>query len=117
MERPSLFKVPPGTVADVKIIDTTSTINNLEAGYLMEPPIPGFSHLPELPSWSFLIESGNGRKALFDLGVPKDWRKMAPASIGHVDQLGWRVEVDHNVSDILQQNDYKLDSIDSIIWR
>ncbi|KAJ5825942.1 hypothetical protein N7474_003080 [Penicillium riverlandense] len=116
MERPTLFKVPPGAVADVKIIDTTSKITNLEAGYLMEPPIPGFSHFPELPSWSFLIESGNSRKALFDLGVPKDWRKMAPASIGHVDQLGWRVGVDHNVSDILQQNDYKLDSIDSIIW-
>ena len=117
MEKHKLFNVPSGAVANVKIIDTTSKIGKLPVEFLMEPPILGFQYMGELPSWSFLVESATGRKALFDLGIPKDWQNMAPVIVKLLNGWGWDVSVGMNTSEILEENGYKLDSINSIIWR
>jgi len=117
MAQSTRFPVPSGAVATVKIIDTTSKIAKLPVEFLMTPPMPGFQYMPELPSWSFLVENPTGRKALFDLGIPKDWENMAPAVVKFVKEQGWDVEAQKNTSEILQENGYTLESIGSIIWR
>lgn len=112
------FPVPASIeTVQVRIIDSTSKIENLQVNLLMEPPIHGLEYLPALPSWSFLIEHPSGQKALFDLGVPKDWRSFPPASVGHIDQFGWEVTVEKEVIDVLGENGVSADQINSIIWR
>lgn len=111
------FKVPSGAVANVRIIDTTTSIKQLAVKYLMTPPIPGFDILPELPTWSFLVESDTGKKALFDLGVPPNWEDFAPAVMKRLTTNGWEVKADKHVVDILKENQVDPASINSIVWR
>ncbi len=99
----------------VRIIDTTSRIGNVPTGALIEPMIAGFTHLPTVPSWSFLIEhTSSGRKILFDLGVPKDWKDMSPAVT--VDPT-WHIDVNRDTSEILGDYGIAVEDISSIIWR
>ena len=74
-------KVPSGKTISVRIIDSTSSINKLPVSALMGPPVPGFDLLPETGTWSFLLEHDSGRNLLFDLGIPTDWRDLAPVSV------------------------------------
>lgn len=85
---------------------------------LMEPPVPGFDYMPRIPSWSFLIESAaTGRKALFDLGIPKDVDHMAGPVVQALKDYGWKVEVEKNVADVLVEGGVDLNEIHSIVWR
>lgn len=71
----------------------------------------------DIPAFAFLIEH-NGQKLLFDLGVRKDWEANGPPSLADPVKFGgWEVEVEKNVSEVLQDNGTSLDSIDAIIWR
>ncbi|KAJ6134635.1 hypothetical protein N7523_000957 [Penicillium sp. IBT 18751x] len=111
------FTVPAGDQSvQVRIIDSTARIDNLELKLLMEPPYRGLKYMPTMPSWSFLIEHPSGKKALFDLGVPKSWKSFPPAAIGHIDSLGWNVRVEEEVIDILSRNGVRPEGISSIIW-
>jgi hypothetical protein len=112
------FPVPAGNHAvQVRIIDSTSRIGNLEFGFLMKPPMDGIKLMPTMPSWSFLIEHPSGKKALFDLGIPKSWKSFPPPAVGHIDGLGWDIRVDKEVIDILSENGVQPEKISSIIWR
>jgi hypothetical protein len=112
-----LFPIPAGAVADVSIVDTTSRIRGIAADYLMEPAVEGFDTMPEIPAWSFLVESPGGKKALFDLGVPKDWRSFSPEIQKHLETSGWEVEVTKDTADILTEHGRDLHEVGSIIWR
>lgn len=83
----------------------------------MKPPLDGMKYMPTLPSWSFLIEHSSGQKALFDLGVPKDWHSLAPSVVDPLESRGWDITVDKEVIDILQEDGIAADQINSIIWR
>ena len=84
----------------------------------MQPPITGFEYMPELPSWSFLVESSTtGKKALFDLGIPPDWETFAPVVTAHLKTAGWDVRAEKHTSQILEENGVDLKGIGSIIWR
>lgn len=84
----------------------------------MEPPVPGFEWMPELPSWSFLIESStSGKKALFDLGIPPDWENFAPSVANRLKTNGWEVHAEKNTSQILEEQGVDLNGIGSIVWR
>lgn len=115
MDNSLLFNVPPGAVADVRIIDTTSRIGNFTVDYLMQPPMPGFEAMPEFPSWSFLVENSEGHRALFDLGVPVDWFDLPPVTLKKFTY--WDLNVEKGVDEILVDHGYELESIESIIWR
>lgn len=112
------FTVPPGKVAQVRVIDTTSRLRLLKATFLMSPSMPGFEFFPEMPSWSFLVEGPSGKKALFDLGVPTDFKDLSPlqANPPYMEPV-WDIEVQKPVSEILQEHGVPLESISSIIWR
>lgn len=73
--------------------------------------------MPELPTWSFLVESDTGKKALFDLGVPPDWETFAPAVTKRLKTNGWEVHADKHVVDILKDHQVDASSINSIVWR
>lgn len=113
------FTVPPGDVARVRIIDTTTRIKTLETHHVMRPPMAGMHVLPELPAWSFLVESSNGGKALFDLGVPPNYHDLAPWVLQFLDLpgWGWKVTADTHVVDVLKDEGVDPASITHIIWR
>lgn len=70
----------------------------------------------EIATFAFLVEH-NEQKILFDLGVRKDWKSSSPPSLAEPVKLGgWKVEVEQDVPEILQDNGTSLDSIDAIIW-
>lgn len=73
----SKFPVPASTqTVGVRIIDSTTSIENLQLKFLMKPPIDGLEYLPPLPSWSFLIEHPSGKNVLYDLVVARNWRSF-----------------------------------------
>jgi hypothetical protein len=111
----TLFKIGAGKLVKVSIIDTTSRIGNVPLELLATPPIPGFSHLGAVPSWSFLVEhEDSGKKILFDLGIPPDWHNMSPAISTFP---GWDISAQENTIDILEANGISGSQINSIIWR
>lgn len=111
------FDVPPGAVAKVSIIDSTLRFSNIKAGYMTKPPVEGFDELSTFPTWSFLVESPNGRKALFDLGAHKELGRNVPRVENHVKSHGWQVDVQEDVADILKRHGVDLKEIESVIWR
>lgn len=109
------FEVPPGETVRVCVVDTTSRIGKVPTGALVEPSIFGYTHLDDCPSWSFLIQHElSGKKVLFDLGVPQDWKQMSPTVT--IDPK-WHVEVVKDTSEILEENGISPEQINSIIWR
>lgn len=112
------FTLPQGAVARVSILDSTTKLINLPATSLVTPSIPGFDVVPDNPSWCFLIESSAGRRAIFDLGVPPNWREVfPPAIVDIVRRVGFNSEADRHVADILQEHGVEPSSISSVVWR
>ena len=118
MPSPPKFDVPPGAVTRVSVIDTTLRVPGIPAKIFTQPTVPGFDVLPEVTTWSFLVESSDGRrKVLFDLGVPKDRQKgFSPAMNARVPKQ-FDVRVDRDVTEILQENGVDPSEIEAIIWR
>ena len=115
---PPELVVPPGTVAQVSIIDSTTSISNAHADLLILPPLKGLDRFNDIPSWSFLIESeATGRKALFDLGVMPNWRDLSPVTAGILKKRDWIIEAKQHVAEILRNQEMPLESINSVIWR
>lgn len=117
MDIPTTPIAPPGAVAKVTIVDSTATLKGLSVPYLMGPPMPGFDTMQDMPCWVFLIESSTGQKALFDLGIRKDWRNLPPVIVDKVEKAGWTLDIPKNTIEVLQDHGVKAEEIGSIIWR
>lgn len=111
------FTVPPGAVAKVSIIDSTARLGNLRASHLCKPPIEGFETLQTMPTWSFLIESPSGKKALFDLGVHVDLTNYIPRIQSYIKEYNWKIESKEPVADIIRRQGVDPKEIHSVIWR
>lgn len=111
------FDVPPGAVAKVSIIDSTLRFSKIKANYMTKPAVEGFDELPTFPTWSFLVESPSGRKALFDLGGHKELGRYIPRVGDHIKRLGWQLDVQEDVADILRSHGVDPKEIESVIWR
>lgn len=86
--------------------------------FLIKPPfIEGWDDFGVVPTWSFLVESPSGKKAVFDLGLHKDPSRLPPPIFDVVNQEGVTAEVKEHVADIIKQNGVDLNTINSIIWR
>lgn len=114
--RPS-FNVPSGAVAKVSIIDSSTRLSNLAASHLCKPPVEGFETLQTLPTWSFLVDSPSGKKALFDLGVHVDLTKYIPRTQNNIKKNGWKVETKEHVADIIKRHGVDPKEINTVIWR
>lgn len=111
------FDVPRGAVAKVSIVDSTLRLSKLKVSHLTRPPVEGFDEFPALPTWSFLVESPSGKKALFDLGVHKELRRYVPHIEKGIKERGWQVDVQEHVADTLRAHGVDPSEIDSVIWR
>ncbi|KAF4446560.1 N-acyl homoserine lactonase AttM [Fusarium austroafricanum] len=111
------FDVPEGKVAKVSIIDSSFRLSNMPLTHLMTPAMKGMDSMPKLTTWSFLVEGPSGKKALFDLGVPKNpLENFSPKYANTIKNSNWNVEVPKNVADILEDNGMQSSEIDSVIW-
>lgn len=79
--------------------------------------IEGFTHLPTIPCWVFLIEHSSGKKVLFDLGIRKDWRNLSSQVTTQLDGFNWDIEIKKDVFEILADEGIAGKEINSIIWR
>lgn len=115
------FDVPPGAVAKVSIIDSTMRLSNIPASLATRPPVEGLDVFPTMPLWSFLVESPDGRKALYDLGAHKELGRYVPSIEEGVREAiekgGWQLEVKEDVADILRGHGVGPNEINSVIWR
>ncbi len=112
-----LFGIPPGAASRVSIIDSTLRISHAPASFFLTPKLEGFDDLPTVPAWSFLIQSSTGKKAVFDLSVPPDpYNSYPPSVVRQLEELGWGVQVDKHVSQVLEDGGVNLTGISSIIW-
>lgn len=111
------FTVPAGAVAKVSIIDSTLRLTGVAAKTVCKPPLDGFDEFPATPTWSFLIESPGGGKALFDLGVHLDLDKYAPRIQDNIRKFGWKPEAKEHVADIIKRHGVDPKEINSVIWR
>ena len=86
----------------------------------MEPVIPGFLTFDAL-AYSFLIthvdsSTQQTRRILFDLGVRKDWKNLAPSNVSMVENWKAEVHISNNVSEVLTSNGVDPSSIEALIW-
>ncbi|KAI9744096.1 MAG: hypothetical protein M1818_002248 [Claussenomyces sp. TS43310] len=115
MASPPDLKIPSSsTTVQVRIIDTTSQINDgIRAEGFFSPVTPGFEML-HAPSYSFLIEHSSGRKFLFDLGVRKDHENFAPRIAEMLN--GCDIQVEKGVREQLEEHGIDGQDIEAIIW-
>lgn len=113
----SPFNVPSGAVARVSIIDSTLRLGGMAASDLCKPPIEGWEEFPTIPTWSFLVESPTGRRALFDLGAHTDLNKYVPRTQDNIKKRGWNPQVKEHVADIIKRHGIDPKEINSVIWR
>ncbi|KAI6754572.1 hypothetical protein HG530_012324 [Fusarium avenaceum] len=112
-ERPR-FEVPSGKAAKLSIIDSTLRFSRMPLAFLMKPAMDGMEMMPVVTTWSFLVESSSGKKALFDLGVPKNpLENFSPTWVKLITEKNLGVEVTQNVADILKDNGVQPSEIDS----
>lgn len=111
------FDVPAGAVAKVSIIDSTMRLSGLPLEMMVTPLIEGWDNFPTAPTWSFLVESPSGKKALFDLGLHKDFSRLVPQIAGLIGKTNAKAEVKEHVADIITRHGVNPKTINSVIWR
>lgn len=110
-----VYSSPNQSTVHVRIIDTTSSIENLPAAAFLSPEVPGISKLSG-PSFSFLIEHPSSRSLLFDLGVRKDWENLAPITTKRIEATKCIVKVQKGVREQLEEHGVDTKKIEGIIW-
>jgi hypothetical protein len=117
---PYNFAIPssPNTV-DIHIMKAVTSSTGLSVFIKDDPDLPTTATLM-LSSWIFLIEHPKlKRRVLFDLGIRKDLKNLAPAAyqaIARPDGTPPFV-IDKDIPELLVDGDVSLESIDTIIWR
>jgi hypothetical protein len=113
---PDLHIPPSPNTVNVRIIDTTSSIQ-CKADFFLSPNVGGLDEL-HCNAFAFLIENPrNGDKLVFDLGVRKDWQNLATPMVEGLLARGFRMSVEKNVSEILVEGGVKLEDVSAIVWR
>ena len=114
------WDIPSGATAKVSIVDSTMRLSGMPATMLFKDPVEGFEHLGTSPTWCLLVENvASGRKAIYDLGAPKDFDTFAPIYNKMMDESGMRAgfKVEKDVAEVLQDHGVAPAEVGSIIWR
>ena len=114
---PPNLKIPSSqATVRVRIIDTTSQIEGIPLEPFVQPHIKGHDTI-KCPAFSFLIEHPSSRSILFDLGVKKNpLETYSPRIVDRIKSGGWKVTVEKDVREQLEENGVKGESIEAIIW-
>ncbi|KAJ3962610.1 hypothetical protein N0V92_000679 [Colletotrichum tropicale] len=112
----SNFHVPPSTsTVNVRVIDSTSQVGCSIEG-MVSHTIKGHTWL-QCPAYVFLVEHpSSGRKLLFDLGVRKDFKNLAPPIQQWFKESGTTCSVDKDVREILEEGGIQAVELEGIIW-
>lgn len=111
------LSIGSGGVVDVRVI-YASSLAGLKVNFLMGPDLEGFDVLPKMPSFSFLVEHPSGKKILFDLGIRKDWKTGLPESVSQrLVKSNYAIDAEKNPYDVLKENGFDPDQIESVVWR
>ncbi|PON26713.1 metallo-beta-lactamase superfamily protein [Trichoderma gamsii] len=110
-----LHAPPSVNTVRVRIIDSTGNLA-IPATVFLEPAGKGHELLNGTTS-CFLIENERlGKRAVFDLGLRKDWWNLAPKLRESLGQMAVSIKVDTDVAEVLQNAGVSLDQINDIIW-
>ena len=72
------------STVDVSIINITSYVRNIPVPVFLQSPYKGFDKTA-IPVYSSLISHPpSGRKVLFDLGIRKEWKNLAPSGVERI---------------------------------
>lgn len=127
MSSSQAVKAPPLNIPDsehtvsVSIIDTTAHVSNIPTTGFMQPHVPGYDTLTA-PCFSFLIKHSNPDARskydtlLFDLAIRKDWENGPPAVVNRAKNGGFKIKVEKNVVEVLEENGENPESVGGIIW-
>ncbi|KAL7896680.1 beta-lactamase-like protein [Trichoderma sp. SZMC 28014] len=108
--------VPPSiNTVRVRIIDATGNLS-IPAPFFLEPAEKGHELVNGSTS-CFLIESERlEKKAVYDLGLRKDWWNLSLKVRENLGQISVSIKVDTDVAEVLQKAGLPLDQINDIIW-
>ncbi|KAH7040066.1 uncharacterized protein B0I36DRAFT_357419 [Microdochium trichocladiopsis] len=114
-----LQSLNPPPVSDntvrVRMVDTESSLS-LHAYSFVDPVMPGHE-IMSMPTMAFLIENERlGKKAMFDLGMRKDYWNLPPATRQAIQRAVPGLRSDRDTTDILNDGGIRLDEINDIIW-
>ena len=110
-----VFSSPNPSTVRVRIIDTTSYVENFPAAPFVTPEFPGLSKL-SCPAFSFLIEHPSSRSLLFDLGIRKDWENLAPVTKRGIEAMKCTLKIQKGVREQLEEHGIDVKAIEGIIW-
>ncbi|KAH8810755.1 hypothetical protein F5884DRAFT_875556 [Xylogone sp. PMI_703] len=108
--------VPPSAnIVRVRIIDAAGNMV-VPASAFLEPVGKGHELLNGTTS-CFLVENERlGKKAVFDLGLRKDWWNLAPSTGANLARMVIALKVDTDVGEVLQSAGIPLSEINDLIW-
>ncbi|PYH44766.1 MBL fold metallo-hydrolase [Aspergillus saccharolyticus JOP 1030-1] len=99
----------------VRMVDTTTQMS-IRTDALIQPLQSGHEFL-NLTDVAFLIENETlNKKAMFDLGSRKDYWNLPMVARQALSRIIPALKVEKDVSDILIENNIRLEEITSIIW-
>ncbi|KAI9046039.1 MBL fold metallo-hydrolase [Aspergillus affinis] len=109
----------PITSGDTPI--TVKLINPVNAGpailnRFMAPPVSVLETFTSFPSLCFLLEHPSGRKLVWDLGIRKDYLNYAPKIAEYIPTTKYRIDVEKNVAEILEEHGVRGEDIEAVIW-
>ncbi|KAM0245004.1 hypothetical protein ACHAQJ_010675 [Trichoderma viride] len=105
---------PSAHTVRVRLIEDVGTMSLPSALFL--DPVAGGHEVMNGSDTAFLIENENlGKKAVFDLGIRKDWWNLPPKVR---DPLAFcvGVKVKKDVPEVLRESGIQLDDINDVIW-
>ncbi|KAL4909011.1 hypothetical protein BDW74DRAFT_165687 [Aspergillus multicolor] len=106
-----------GSTVDVSMIVGGHV--TLPTSFMIKEQVAGHDSMTA-PSYSFLVENkAKGKKILFDLGLPKAWKKKLPPRVKVVKTIedsNGVINVPKDVADQLREGGISLESIDAIVW-
>ena len=113
---PRWLQAPPSNnTVRVRLIDNSAKMV-LGSVPFIEPLVEGHEMMNGTDC-SFLVENETlGTKAVFDMGMRKDWWNLAPAVGKGLALMTTSIRVDKDVPEILQENGIRLEDIDDIFW-
>lgn len=116
MATPPPVRIPPGKeTVKVGLINAVN-FGPAQIKRFMAPPVPGLETFKSSPSHSFLIEHPSGKKLVWDLGIRKDYHNYSKSIADYIPTTKYKIEVEKNVVDILEENGVRGEDIESVIW-
>lgn len=114
---PAGVQLPPGErTVTVKLVNPVN-FGPAQIHRFMRPPVPGLETFATSPSLCFLLEHPSGRRLVWDLGIRKDYDNYSPSIAAYLPTTKYKIAVDRNVAEILDDHGVSPETVEAVIWR